>query len=187
MIIGGDINKLPCDKICNTFPDLVNLVASPTRGNQILDVLVSNLHPAYDKAVVYPPLQPDVAGHGQPSDHAVVIARQNLDKAARTGFARKVTRWRRKITKSNLALMGLFLLSFNWGDLSLVNGSDAKLGAVNEILFAAQEAFCPLQETSVRVDRHPFASTKLAWLSRKKAKEFRKHGYSEHFKQLKKL
>ena len=60
IIIGGDINKLPCHKICDTFPDLVNLVTEPTRGNKTLDVLISNLHPEYDKAVVLPPLQPDV-------------------------------------------------------------------------------------------------------------------------------
>ena len=111
VVIGGDINKLPCEKICDCFPDLVNLVASPTRGNRILDVIVSNLHPAYDKALVLPPLQPDVVGHGSPSDHGIAVARPNVNKAARTGFTRKVTRYRRSMTATNLALLGVFLLS----------------------------------------------------------------------------
>ena len=55
VVIGGDINRLPCEKICNTFPDLVNLVATPTRGSKILDVIITNLHSVYDKAVVLPP------------------------------------------------------------------------------------------------------------------------------------
>ena len=38
IVLGGDVNNLSIPRICNTFPDLVNLVASPTRGNRILDV-----------------------------------------------------------------------------------------------------------------------------------------------------
>ena len=66
---------MPCDKLCDVYPDLVNLVASPTRGNRILDVIVTDLHPVYDKAVVGPPLQPDTVGRGAPSDHVVAVAR----------------------------------------------------------------------------------------------------------------
>ena len=39
---------------------MVNLVASPTRGARILDVLVTNLHTAYDKAQILPPIQPGI-------------------------------------------------------------------------------------------------------------------------------
>ena len=68
----------------------------------------------YDKAVVLPPLQPDDVRQGRPSDHAVAIARPNIDKGSRRGFLRKVTRSRRVLTASNVAMLGLFLLSFNW-------------------------------------------------------------------------
>ena len=112
--MGGDINNLDCNKICNTFPDLLNMVATPTRGNKILDVLVSNLHQVYDKAVVLPPIQPDRVGYGVASDHSVAIVRPNSDKAFRTGFCRKVVRTRRSVLASSLAMLGLFLATFNW-------------------------------------------------------------------------
>ena len=47
---------------------MVNLVVTPTRGSRILDVIVLNLHTEYDKAKVLPPIQPDKAGVGVPSD-----------------------------------------------------------------------------------------------------------------------
>ena len=96
----------------------MNLVASPTRGARILDVLVTNLHTSYDKAQILPPIQPDSSDVGAPSDHSVAVARQNIDKAKRTGFSRCELRTRRVMTASNLALLGLFLASFSWSDLS---------------------------------------------------------------------
>ena len=59
-------------------------------------------------------MQPDVVGVGHASDHSIAIARQNLDKALRTGFSRTEIRSRRVVMASSLAMLGLFLLSFNW-------------------------------------------------------------------------
>ena len=104
----------------------------------------------------------------------------------RTGFARKETRTRQPITLTSLALLGIFLLGFNWSLLSNLEGVNKKLGLVNEVLFAAQDSFCPLEEFTVKVDRYPFASARLASLSCSKSKEFKKNGYSSEFKRLKK-
>ena len=83
-------------------------------------------------------------GMGRPSDHAVAIARPNYDKSARTGFSKKVTRTRRAVTLSSLAMLGLFLANFDWSMLIGVNGTDEKLSIVNDVLFSSQDAFCPL-------------------------------------------
>ena len=79
VIIGGDINNLPVEKIRCCYPDLKNLVADPTHGSRVLDVVISNLHISYDKAAILPPIQPDDPRHGKPSDHKVAIVRPNLD------------------------------------------------------------------------------------------------------------
>ena len=81
--IAGDINNLCCQKLRGTFPDLVNLVTSPTRGTRILDVIVTNMHCAYDKATIHPPIQPDVVGIGAESDHSVAIVQPNEDRSNR--------------------------------------------------------------------------------------------------------
>ena len=101
-------------------------------------------------------------GVGSPSDHCVAVASPNCDKSARTGFTRKETRFRRAVTVSRLAMLGLFLSSFDWSGLCGVDGTNQKLDLVNEVLFSAQEAFCPVQQFTVKVDRHPYASANLA-------------------------
>ena len=111
--MGVEINNLDFAKLCNTFVDMVNLVASPTQGNRILDVLITNLHTDYEKATVFPPIQPDNPRNGSPSEHCVAVAPLNLDRSDRTGFARKEVRMRRCALGSNLALLGLFLDTFN--------------------------------------------------------------------------
>ena len=71
--LGGDINNLDCSRLCNTFPDMVNIVASPTRGEKILDVIVTNLHTAYDKAIILPPIQPDAEAPGLRYGHFLIF------------------------------------------------------------------------------------------------------------------
>ena len=102
------MNNLDCLKLCNTYPDLINIVATPTRGSKILDVIVTNIHPANDKAVILPPVQPDKVGVGSPSDHSIAIARPNSDNAMRTGFSRTEVRTRRAVLASGIALLGMF-------------------------------------------------------------------------------
>ena len=82
-------------------------------------------------------------------------------------------------------MLGIFLANLDWSLLTGVNGTDEKLDIVNEVLFSSQEVFCPLKQFSVKVDRHPYATAKLACLAKVKAKEFHKNRYSPRFKQLK--
>ena len=47
--------------------NLVQHIKNPTRGNNILDVILTNLH-------IVPPISPDVPGKGAPSDYCGNIA-----------------------------------------------------------------------------------------------------------------
>ena len=180
------MNNLCVKKLCGTYPDLMNLVASPTRGSRILDVIVTNLHTSYDKAVVLPPLQPDKPGHGVPGDHSMPVARPNLDPSARTGLSRTEVRRRRVVAVSGLALMVLFLATVDWSIMHTAVGVAAKLDLFNKVVFEAQDWYCPVEEYRVRLNRKYIVSAKLAKLSKLKSKEFRKNRYSAKFRDLKK-
>ena len=108
------MNNLSIAKIRDCYSDLVSIVVTPTHGRKVLDVLITDLHCHYDKAVVLPPIQQDVPGHGRPSDHGVAIARPVADKSRRSGFSRVVQWTRRVVTTTNLIALGLFLACFNW-------------------------------------------------------------------------
>ena len=57
---------------------------------------------------------------------------------------------------------------------------------MNTILFEAQDMFCPVESFQVKVNNNFSVSAKLVKLSRQKSKEFKKHRYSQRFKELKK-
>ena len=80
---------------------------------RILDVLVTNLHRGYDKAVIRPLIQPDVPGQGVASDHFVALAFRNKDMSRMTGLARKETRQRRNVTTSNHIGLTFFFACFD--------------------------------------------------------------------------
>ena len=74
VIICGDINNLKVDRLLNVYANLKNLVADPTHGSKILDVILTDAHAVYDRAKVGPAIGPDVAVYGKASDHLVAIA-----------------------------------------------------------------------------------------------------------------
>ena len=75
-----------------------NIVTERTNHGGVLDVIVSNAHQYYDKAVIYPTVAPDVEGYGVASDHSVAVASQSKDTSKRSGFVRSKVRVRNKVT-----------------------------------------------------------------------------------------
>ena len=55
IIIAGDFNKMKLGSLCNRF-DLRKIVKKPTRGNNILDRIVSNMSPLFNEVQHLPPL-----------------------------------------------------------------------------------------------------------------------------------
>ena len=148
---------------------------------------MSDLHCAYDKATVHPPIQPDKVGFGSPSDHKIAIARPNTNKACRTGFSLVVKRTRRVATASAIAMLGVFLACFDWIGLHALGSVHSKLEYMEQVLFNAQEVYCPIEEINVRLNSKFRVTAKLAHLSHLKSREFKKHRYSTRYKELKKL
>merc|ERR1712030_146550 len=66
-------------------------------------------------------------------------------------------------------------------------GADAKLMYFEDIAFNAQDLYFPMESFAVRLNAAYPVSAKLAKLSALKAAEFRKHRYSQRFRDLKKL
>ena len=100
--------------LTGTFHNLRNILAKTTLGGQVLDLIITDAHEMYDKAEVFPPIQPDRPGHGAHSDHSVAIAKPNRDKSHHTGFARVITKTRTVVTPTNLIMLSLYLSSYPW-------------------------------------------------------------------------
>ena len=74
IIISGDRNSIDISTLLTIDPSLRQSVDKFTRGQQILDIILSNLHSFYNVPEIVPPITPDQPGKGVPSDHNGVIA-----------------------------------------------------------------------------------------------------------------
>ena len=74
LLLGGDRNEFSIEPLLSIAPRLVQMVHLPTRGNKILDVLISNMSHLYITPVIHRPVDPDsdYPNH-KPSDHSVPV------------------------------------------------------------------------------------------------------------------
>ena len=56
IIVSGDWNKADTDIAISDFPNLSAVLTPPTRGDEILDIIFTNMHHAITETVVAPPL-----------------------------------------------------------------------------------------------------------------------------------
>ena len=75
VLILGDRNEIEIAALQSIDPSLKQIVKKPTRGNRILDVIMTNLHSYYSEPVILPPINPDNEANGVPSDHNGVFAK----------------------------------------------------------------------------------------------------------------
>ena len=75
IIIGGDFNKRDPSFLTRSFPDLTTIATGPTRGNETLDLVLTNSQ--HEEAVVLSPLQ---TPEGVMSNHSVISCLLRLTK-----------------------------------------------------------------------------------------------------------
>ena len=93
VIISGDRNNIDISTLLSIDPSLHQLVRMPTRGLNILDVIVTNLDRYFNEPVIIPAILPDRPGHGVPSDHCGVFATPNTNQnhpAEKTKVKKKI-------------------------------------------------------------------------------------------------
>ena len=73
-LISGDSNCLNLDPIVNLSSQLKQIVDKPTRGNAILEPVITDLHSFYQKPLIEAPLQSDTE-NGEESDHKIVLVK----------------------------------------------------------------------------------------------------------------
>ena len=93
ILIGADRNEFDISPLLSITPRLVQMVNQPTRGNKILDVLISNMSNLYACVEIHPPVVPDIAGHS-PSDHSVPVAYPLSDQSLESSRSYKVKKYR---------------------------------------------------------------------------------------------
>jgi len=137
IIICGDLNKLDIKPVCNRF-NLRKCVRTPTRGANILDQLLTNMHMLYDDVKHLPPL-----GN---SDHQCLLM-----KGKETLKTSALTKKVREMKPGNFAQLSIALNNENWSDVLTTECIDDKVSSFTKTLTHILDSAMPMR--SVRV--HP--------------------------------
>ncbi len=147
-LICGDFNK--ADISCILDRELVNVVRQPTRGQNTLDLIISNLRRFYQTITIMPPV-------GK-SDHSTVLWKPTSD-SRQTGP--KQTLHTRPITDSATRSFGQWITAYDWKPVLDATSTQAKADTFYEILGEQIEAHFPMEKTKCVPSDKPWMSTKI--------------------------
>ena len=97
---------------------LRQVVKNPTRGHNLLDIILTNLHTFYNVPEIVPPIPPDVQGKGAPSDHCGVITTPHTNSTVPHKSSR-IKKMIRPIPESLLPAFGEKLKSTDFSPIYL--------------------------------------------------------------------
>lgn len=138
IIIAGDFNHLNIKQLCYEF-NLKQLVNVPTRGSNILDLVLTNLHGYYKKnsLQIYPPFGL--------SDHlSLVIQPAERQPKGKNVSNRTVTK--RDLRPSRKKELGRYFSRVNWETLASVNTCEQKFDLFSMFVHTGLDVIIPVKK-----------------------------------------
>ena len=120
IVIGGDFNQLKLKELCNRF-NLKRSVTKPTRGQNTLDQIKTNMFPLFDTVDHLPPI-------GR-SDHQCLLIKPS--KRRKTPARSKRVRLK---NRANLINLSLKMVSEDWTAVYSTQDVDEKVSNCNSII-----------------------------------------------------
>ena len=182
VILSGDRNNIKISALLSIDPTLRQIVTKPTRGQNILDVIVTNLARYYQEPVIVPPLAPDKPGHGVPSDHSGVCA------VPITGHGNRAHRncSRRIIRPLPDSLIQTFKAKLATQDFNLLKHCqvDEMVDKYMHIMNTIFSETFPQKTITISDQDKPWFNEKLRQIKRLRLREYEKHGRSKKYWEL---
>ena len=184
ILVGGDKNKMNISSLLNSNLKLQQIVTSPTRKQEILDVLLTNLFPYYHTPIIIPPVQPDVPGQGVPSDHSVPLCIPNRDPDnPPTRQYRTVVS--RPLPESKVREFGQWMTSETWDIIRDDEEPNQQVSAFQALIGQKLDTYLPKKIVKLGINEKPFITSELKTLKRKRMREYKANGKSEKYLRLK--
>ena len=177
ILVGGDKNKMDISPLMNSNLKLKPLVRTPTRKQEILDILLTNLYPYYNEAVIIPPVQPDIPGQGVPSDHSVPLCTPHTDPH-NPPARRYKTVVSRPLPDSKIREFGQWLTGEQWELISETDSPCEQVEIFQNIMNQKVEEIFPQKKVKIGVGDKIFMTSELKALKRRRMREYIKHGKS---------
>ena len=147
ILLTGDFNHLKIQRLVAQFK-MKQLVRIPTRGNNILDLIITNMHQAYDcnSVCTIPPFGL--------SDHNGVLLRPK-ERSPNINSSRKILE-KRDTRPSRKYEFGRYLSSIDWAILETVDTCEAKSQLLTELITTGADIIMPLKRVKVHVNDPPW-------------------------------
>ncbi|CAH1242791.1 Hypp6972 [Branchiostoma lanceolatum] len=159
LILLGDFNRLDTKDICGGN-GLTQVVDKPTRGQAILDVIITDLQAYYSKPEITSPLGL--------SDHNMVLWRaKSLQQRNETK-----TRTVRPMRDSDIRAFGQWLCSHQWQELYDEPSCEGKSAIFYETTGKAIEQYFPMRQVKMHSTDKPWISPEVKSLILRRQKAF---------------
>ena len=180
---GADANKLDLTSILTLSPTMRQLVVAPTRGEAILDPIISTLGLWYQVPICLPPLQADPGSGGATADHKITIMRPiNMmnNKPARATRQIKV----RPLPESILNLIKTALQVHSWNNVYTAATSHEKAWIFHKEVMEIVNQIAPERYRNISTDDQPWYTEQLKILDRKRRREFNQNRRSDRYNRI---
>ena len=183
IIISGDRNSIEICNLLQIHPSLKQTVNSSTRGNKILDVILTNLYSYYNEPEIVPAISPDVQGRGVPSDHNGVVFTPHTS-TTQTSKKPKIRKEIRPIPESLLFAFGEKLTKCDFSSVYTQTNSTQMVSKFQDIMDKMVSDTFPCKTITIFADDKPWFNEELRTLKRSRLREYNRHGKSQKYLEL---
>lgn len=162
IILGGDFNHLNINRILYQFK-MKQLVKINTRGNNILDLIITNIPQYYEKDNLqsFPPFGL--------SDHNVLLL---TPKDRPTSANRRKTILKRNLSVARKNELGRYLSSINWDIIDSGKTCEEKLSFLEDIIKIGLDFIMPIDKVKVHPKNAPWVTPNFVYLIKCRQKAF---------------
>ena len=185
-ILAGDTNDLKLDSILSLSPNLRQVVNSATRGDKMIDPIITTLSKYFQSPVCLPPLDPDPDKNGAPADHMIVYMRPIDSVNNNPARKLKIVRYR-PLPESGIREMGNWIVNHDWAEVFSASTAHEKAFILQTTLLEKLDVFLPEKNVKFTSEDQVWITPELKDISRKKQREFFKHRKSSKWRNLNKL
>ena len=178
-VSGGDRNKMQTNQIVTALPKCIQVVTKFTYKNRkIHDVMLTNMSHLYAVPYIAPAVQPDVPGHGVPSDHDQAVA-VPLAGAGEGAVSRAYSvKSSRPLPDSKIREFGQWITAENWSALRGELSSSEQATIFQAVSEHQLNEYFPIKQCRVSNTDKPWISKEIKQIDRWKKEEYRKNGKS---------
>ena len=155
LFIGGDINHLPLAPILSSIPHARQIVTKPTRGDRILDVIITNIPQYYGEPDIVSPVFPDKPGSGVPSDHDVPVAAPLTHTSAIPTRTYRTVKYR-PLPQSAISQFGQWITNEDWQSVNEPHNPSDQVELLQYILSEKVDSHFPLRTVRLTDKDKPF-------------------------------